>query len=287
MTREVVQTIRVVDEQIDGRHGPVPVRRYRPSSADGAAAPDSTVVWLHGGAFSYGGLDQNESHAVGIALAGAGIPVVAVDYRRVPPWSWWRRPGPGVLDGVRFPVPLDDVFDAVASVHAEGTAFVLGGASAGACLAAAAALRLHAEAAPGPERLLLAYGTFHAELPPITPDIAARIRGRHGLTQFRPGTVERMNRNYAGRIEAMDDPFAFPGGHDLTGLPPTLCLDADRDSLRASGQQFAAELRSFGVAAEHQVVPESTHGFLDRPGTAGFNGGIARAVAWLASGEHR
>ncbi|WP_335991212.1 alpha/beta hydrolase [Glycomyces sp. MUSA5-2] len=285
MTDATVQTIRVGDEHLDGRHGPVPVRRYRPSSLRGAA----TVVWLHGGAFSHGGLDQNESHAVGIALAGAGFPVVAVDYRRVPAWSWWRKPEPGVLDGVRYPVPLDDVVDAVSSVHTEGTApaIVLGGASAGACLAAAAALRLRAEGSLGPDRLLLAYGTFHAELPPITPDIAVRIRGRHGLVQFRPSTVERMNRNYAGRIDAMDDPFAFPGGHDLAGLPPTLCLDADRDSLRASGQRFAAELRSAGVAVEHQLVPESTHGFLDRPGTPGFNDGIARAAAWLARTDTR
>ena len=243
------------------------------------------VVWLHGGAFSHGGLDQQESHAVGLALAEAGFPVTAVDYRRVPPWSWWRRPRPGVLGGIRYPVPVDDVIDVVRQVRIEadatGTDLVLGGASAGSCLAAAAALRLHREGAAGPDRLLLAYGTFHAALPPIPAELRARIRGRHGLMQFRPGTVEKMNRNYAGRVEAMVDPFAFPGGHDLTGMPPTLVLDADRDLLRASGEAFAHELAAVGVDVSHQLVPDSSHGFLDRPRTAGFAGGIECAVRWL------
>ena len=89
----MARTIRVEDGTVAGRHGSVPVRRYKTDAAPGAPA----VVWLHGGAFSHGGLDQDESHAVGIALAGAGIPATAVDYRLVPSWSWWRAPRPGVL----------------------------------------------------------------------------------------------------------------------------------------------------------------------------------------------
>jgi acetyl esterase/lipase len=93
-----------------------------------------------------------------------------------------------------------------------------------------------------------------------------------------------MNRNYVGSAEAMGDPFAFPGGHDLTGLPSTLVLDADRDSLRASGQRFAEELAGSGVPTTYRVIPESTHGFLDRPGKPSFSVGIDALVAWL--GEH-
>jgi acetyl esterase len=89
-----------------------------------------------------------------------------------------------------------------------------------------------------------------------------------------------MIRNYAGRVEAMADPFAFPGGHDLGGMPPTLVLDADRDSLRASGQRFAAELADRGVDVTHHIVPESTHGFLNRPGTPAFGVGNAQATRW-------
>jgi acetyl esterase/lipase len=260
------------------------VRRYRPQP--GSHPSSSLVVWLHGGAFSHGDLDMPESHSVALALAKAGHTVVAVDYRRVPPWSWWARPHPGVLSGVRHPVPVDEVIDVVdhagGEAAAAGQALVLGGASAGACLAAAAALRMVRERRVAPHRLLLAYGTFHAALPPVSPELRARIRGRHGLVQFRPSTVERMNRNYAGRIEAMADPFAFPGGHDPSGMPPTLVLDADRDSLRASGHRFATELADGGVDVTYDVVPESMHGFLNRPGAPAFDDGIARATRWLA-----
>lgn len=277
------------DDILAGRHGPVPVRRYRPQSSD--QGPSSLVVWLHGGAFSHGDLDSPESHSVALAFAAAGHPVVAVDYRRVPPWKWWAPPRSGVLSGIRYPVPVDDIVDVIDQLRGEaatsGRALALGGASAGGCLAAAATLRLIREGHAAPDLLLLAYGTFHAELPPVSPALRARIRGRHGLVQFRPSTVERMNRNYAGRIEAMADPFAFPGGHDLRGMPPTLVLDADRDSLRASGERFATELADGGVDVRHDIVPESTHGFFNRPGEAAFDDGIARAIRWLAASTPR
>jgi xylan 1,4-beta-xylosidase len=131
--------------------------------------------------------------------------------------------------------------------------------------------------------LVLAYGTLHAELPPIPDELRARIRGRHGFAQFRRGTVLRMNRNYAGRPEAMDDGFAFPGGHDLHGMPRTLVIDADRDSLRASGGRFAAELRDASVATTYRVVEGSMHGFLNRPADPEFDRGIGEIGRWLAA----
>ncbi|SFR78420.1 acetyl esterase [Agromyces sp. CF514] len=277
-------------DTVDGSTGAVPVRRYRTSGVgEGSVAP--TVVWVHGGAFSHGGLDQLESHAVAVALARGGVDVVAVDYRRVPPWNPFRDAGPAPLAGIRYPLPLDDVaasFEAVlAAVDAAGGAVFLGGASAGACLSAAASLRAVRTGRRVPAGLLLAYGTYHAELPPITSELRSRIRGRHSLVQFRPATVRRMNRNYAGTVEAVRDPFAFPGGHDLTGMPPVLMLDADRDSLRASGDAFADGLAAAGVPVERHVIAGSTHGFLDRPRTDGFDEGIDRMRAWLARPTER
>lgn len=215
-------------------------------------------------------------------LSSAGT---APSHRLVPPWSWWRRPRPVVLGGTRYPIPLEDVIDATAMVHQQarkaGLPLVLGGASAGACLCSAAVLRISAEGSPTPDRLVLAYASVHASLPPVPAHIRARIGGAYALMQFRASTVERFHRNYAGSLEAMDDPHAFPGGHDLSGLPPTLCIDADRDSLRASGEQFARELRLAGVDVSHCVVEGSTHGFLDRPKAAAFDQGIQRIAHWI------
>ena len=95
-----------------------------------------------------------------------------------------------------------------------------------------------------------------------------------------------MNRNYAGRPEALADATAFPGGHDLSGFPPSLLVDADRDSLRASGGAFAAELHSFNVPVDYEIVAEAPHGFLNRPGSGYFATGMATISRWLARTPH-
>ena len=134
-----------------------------------------------------------------------------------------------------------------------------------------------------PNRLLLAYGTFHAQLPPLSPELRARIRGRHGLMQFRPSTVERMNRNYSGRIEAMADPFAFPGGHDLRGMPPALVLDADRTRSAPPANASRPSWQMAAPTSPTTSCPNPDHGFLGiRAGTPAFDDGIRRATWWLA-----
>jgi len=266
---------------VGGRHGPIPIRTYTSDRSHDASL--SPVVWLHGGAFAYGGLDQPESHEPAMSLAATGRTVVTVDYHLVARWNPFFDVTDASLTGVRFPIPLEDVLDVVTAVaeQAPGGHILLGGASAGACLAAAAARDLTQREVTAIAGLVLAYGTFHAALPSASAALRARIRGRHSFTQFRPSTVRRMNRNYAGSTAAMGDPRAFPGGHDLTGLPETLMLDADRDSLRASGAAFAGELRAAGVPLEYEVVPDTVHGFLNRPGTGGYAAGAQRMIDWL------
>lgn len=274
----------VTDQSVSGQHGPIPIRHYRSSHAGTEATP---VIWLHGGAFAYGGLDQAESDAPARAMAAAGRPVVTVDYRLVPRWSWIKAPKPGQLPGIRYPIPLEDVLDVIASVRAKAPdgKFYLGGASAGACLAAAATVRLRDEGHV-PQGLILCYGTFHAKLPPLSSELRTRIRGRFALTQFRAGTVQKMNRAYAGRLEFMDRPDAFPGGHDQTSFPPTLMIDADHDSLRASGEKFAGELRTGKVSLDYEVLAGSRHGFLDQPDTEHFHEAMRKTSQWLLSSDH-
>ena len=160
---------------------------------------------------------------------------------------------------------------------------MLGGASAGANLSAAAALRLVTAGRQGPERLLLVYGTFHATHPPIPPQLADRLRGPLRFVLLTPKWLDGIHLVYTGSREAMAEPFAFPGGHDLTGMPAALVLDADRDTLRASGEAFAAELGSAGTKVDYEVVPNSIHGFLNRPRHPSFEAGAAVMLDWLSS----
>jgi xylan 1,4-beta-xylosidase len=267
---------------VQGRHGPISIRTY---TSDRTSHDRRTpLVWVHGGGFAYGGLDQPESHAPAMSVAAEGRTVITVDYHLVTRWNSFFDVKDASLTGVRFPIPLEDVVDVVHDVASDAAHrnVLLGGASAGACLAAAAAGDLARSGDTPVVGLVLAYGTFHAELPAIPPGLRARIRGRHSWTQFRSSTVRRMNHNYAGSTAAMRDARAFPGGHDVTNLPETLMIDADRDSLRASGGAFAEELRSAGVPLRYEVIPDTRHGFLNRPDTPGYVAGTRVLVDWLA-----
>jgi acetyl esterase len=275
------------DETIAGPHGPVPVRRYAPA---GAGAPGAApIVWVHGGAFVRGTLDQPETHDVALALAGAGYPVVTAGYRLTT-----RSPFalPQALAGVRFParsparpavrypVPVDDVLAVVRQVQREYPGgVILGGASAGACLAAAAALRLAAAGDPAPLGMFFAYGSFHAALPATAPEVRGRTGGARRFVHT-PALIGLLNLHYAGTRARMAEPFAFPGGHPVRGFPPALFLDADHDVMRASGGAFARELADAGIPVDYHVLAGTAHAFLNRPSDPGFAAGIRLVTDW-------
>ncbi|MEN2736453.1 alpha/beta hydrolase fold domain-containing protein [Microbacterium sp. X-17] len=257
--------LRIDDDIVSGGSNPIRIRRY----TNPHAHKPGTLVWAHGGGFVHGDLEMPESHAVAAAVAQSGLSVVAVDYSLVPAWPK-NRPFPdGSLSGVRYPRPAIDLEDVFRDVVARADGVVaLGGASAGACLAATVAFRLVGAGATLPSDLVVVYGGFHASLPSPSPEVRAALRGPAGWFRFRPGTIARINRNYAGSEAAMHD--AFPGDQALAGMPPTLIIDAERDSLRASGSLFASQLRAAGTDVGYRIVRGGFHGFLNVPGTRRF-----------------
>lgn len=283
MTGGTLSAADAVDAMIAGPHGPIPVRRYSPPPGT-ATLGSAPIVWVHGGAFMFGDLDLPESHEVARALAGAGFSVIAVDYRRASIPGLRRPPDTTAPAGrFRFPVPVDDVLAVVRAVQraqpAHGGRVILGGASAGACLAAAAALRLAAEGAPPLGGVFFAYGVFHARLPRRTRATRIRPRGRRRFTHT-PLLLDLMNRNYAGGRSELTQPHAFPGGHPLPGFPPALLIDAENDAMRASGEQFARELAAAQLSVEYHLLPDAAHAFFNRPRTPDFAAGIRLIVAW-------
>ncbi|HWD62036.1 MAG TPA: alpha/beta hydrolase fold domain-containing protein [Humibacter sp.] len=125
--------VTIKETSIEGRGGPIRLRDYLPASA-----PFRTpVLWLHGGGFSSGGPDEKESDAPARVIAQSGRAVRTVDYRlAVRPAPWRKRD----LASMRNPYPagLHDVVDAAKDFSAAGRPYIIGEASAGACLAAAA-----------------------------------------------------------------------------------------------------------------------------------------------------
>jgi len=234
------------DIAIDGPHGPIPLRLYRPEGPLNGA-----VLWCHGGGFRHGDLDMFEGHGVSVELARrAGVAVASVDYR--------------LADGeVKYPVPIDDVHAAwnwwADNAGTDGP-IGLGGASAGAALALSAALRTRDTGGRAADVLLLAYPFTHYPNPALSPAMSAEMAAVP--FRFEPEGVEEMVRNYVGRIS--DVPAdALPGAARLDGLPRTRIVASEYDDLRASADLLERQLREVGVPVESYLAVGMTHGHMN------------------------
>jgi len=277
--------VRSSDRTIDGPHGSIPIRLYSRSRGSGVAAGNRPgLVWVHGGGFIGGDLDMPEADWVSRQLAERGIAVVSVFYRLSPPLD-------GSGDGVRFPVASEEGTAAFSWAHAhvdelgaDPDRLSLGGASAGANLSAGAALRLRDAAAAQPQTVLLVYPLVHSRLPEFSAELAAKVAADPDSVISAEDIVE-LNANYLGdAADAAQSPYAFPAGHDLRGLPPTFILNSDIDTLRASGEAYAAELAAAGVDVLVLREDGTHHGHLNEPTLPAAQASIERIAAWLAGG---
>ena len=282
MSPDRTESVLVEDVRVDGPHGPLRLRTYTPEQT----AMQSGLVWVHGGAVIEGSLDMPEADWVARSLAVAGIPVVSVDYRLAPPiaeFGWDLPPS----DEVVFPVASEEVtaaFSLAADTRIAGvTHWSLGGASAGGNLAAGAAMRLRDLGGATPRSLVLAYPLAHRVLPAQTPELAVKTSALPDSARFKPGMVALMNDNYVGHSGAAGSPYAFPGGEDVSSLPPVLIVNSDADDLRSSGQAFASELAAAGV--DVAVVRENgtRHGHLNDPAHPGATRTVERFRSWLTT----
>jgi len=268
---------------VPGPHGDIPIRLYRSTGV----APAPALVWVHGGGFAWGDIDMPEAHWVAEQLAARHVTVISVDYRLAPVTEPMADGGP-TREGWLFPAASNEVTTVFrwAVAHADECGIdiarlSLGGASAGGNLAAGASLRQRDEGGVQPASLLLVYPLVHAELPVPTAELAAKIEALPQQARFEPATVAAMNLNYVGDPAALADPYAFPGGHDVTALPPTFILNSEHDSLRSSGEAFAAELALAGVDVMVVREPGTRHGHLNEPENPGAHASLARMAAWL------
>lgn len=242
-------SVTVEPGSMDGPHGAIPVRFYRPD-----APSETTLLWVHGGGFSGGDLDMRESHVVASELAArAGATVVTVGYRLAG-------------DDVRYPVPLDDVHAVwmrLADELPTASTRVIGGASAGAALALATALRVRDDSTDAPDRILLAYPFAHFPNPALHDAVAREMMALPPLLRFLPSSVESMVRTYVGRISDLP-PDALPGAARLEGLPPTVVLFSEFDDLRSSAELLILQLEEAGVQVTSDMARGMLHGHLNR-----------------------
>ncbi len=241
---------------VDGPHGAVPVRVFRPTGPD--VDPRPALVWMHGGGFVAGSIDDTESVIPGSELAArAGAVVISVGYHLA-------------VGGVRHPVPVDDV-EAVwrwvvadaARLGVDPGRLFLGGASVGGTLATAVAGRLRDAGEPAPRGLLLGYPLLHFPLPPATADRERELAQVPVMLRFPLEYQQGIVANYAGRVDGLTADVA-PGNFSVAGLPETWVAPSEYDDLRESGDLFAQQLAATGVPVHVQVARGMVHGHLGR-----------------------
>ncbi|GAA1962746.1 alpha/beta hydrolase fold domain-containing protein [Kitasatospora viridis] len=245
--------VAVGDTGVPGPHGPVPVRTYRPIRRPATSA----LLWVHGGGFTGGDLEMPEAHRVSGELAlRADAFVVSVGYRLAG-------------DGIRYPVPLDDVHAAWSWLCTTGLPpgsddlpIALGGASAGAALALATALRTRDHGDRTADALLLAYPFTHFPAPALDTATAVEMSTLPALARFAPQGIEHMVRSYVGRITDLPTD-ALPGTAPLAGLPRTHLVLSGYDDLRPSGELLHRQLDEVGVQVTSYLADSMLHGHLD------------------------
>ncbi|ONH30917.1 alpha/beta hydrolase [Pseudofrankia asymbiotica] len=248
-----------LDEKIPGVDGrpDVTVRWYRPAGSGpgeagaDAAAPLPCLLWLHGGAYIMGNLDENDDRLDRMVIE-LGCAVVSVDWRLAP-----ENPYPAGLDDAE--TVWRQIAGDPAAYGVDPARLAVGGASAGAGVAAALCLRLRETGRPQPAFQLLIY--------PMLDDreLTASIRaiedpGHWGLWHLRANRLSWEA--YLGGLAGDDvPPTAAPArATDLSGLAPAYLCCGDVDAFVDEIVDYAARLSHAGVPTELHVYPGVIHG---------------------------
>ncbi|MDA9230897.1 alpha/beta hydrolase [Alphaproteobacteria bacterium] len=226
----------------------VELRSMRPKQPTSPTLP--LVYWMHGGGYILGSADQDDPLMAKFAHE-LGCIAVSVDYRLAP-----ETPYPG---------PLNDAYEGLCHLVENAETYpidtdrmVIGGASAGAGLAAGLALRVRDEAAFGLAGQVLLYPMIddtNVAAPSDTLENTAvwsREANLYGWTSYlgtTPGGPDIAE--YAAPARATD----------LSGLPPTYLPVGALDLFLDEDMDYAQRLLKAGNACELHIFPGAVHGF--------------------------
>ncbi len=234
----------VEERTVAGPAGAIPVREYTPETV----ATPATLVYAHGGGFVLGTLDSTDDVCRRLADR-VGCVVRSVDYRLAPEH--------------RFPAAVEDVWAVVAATAGEGDEpelategpVAVGGASAGGCLAAAAALRARDEGLALTAQLLL--------YPMLDPRLDRPSHEAHadGPLLTRADLAWFWDLYLPESREDDVDPLASPLAGDPAGTAPAVVATAGSDPLRDEGRAYARALADAGVTVADLQYPSLCHGF--------------------------
>ncbi len=233
--------------------GGVPARVYRP-----AAPTAGHLVWAHGGSWIRGSVEGWHEPCADLARL-SGCTLISVEYRLAP-----RHP---------HPAALNDVLAVLDWAAEQGGAVVVGGDSAGATIAASAALTLR-DRGVALAAQLLAY-------PPLDPLCRAASYDRGSFptrSDLRFAWEAYRGPAQGERIAAYATPWEVA---DLAGAAPAVLAVGELDPVLDDVRTYAGRLAAAGVGTELRVFTDTAHGAFLGPGPNTLRCWLARTLRKL------
>ena len=245
----VITGVLTEDRLIPGPAGApdVPVRIYRPEKRTGILP---ALLWIHGGGYIMGDIDQEDNLSRQLTLGGDCV-VVSVDYRLAP-----EDP---------FPAPVEDCYAALKwlanhgkEIGVDTSRIAIGGASAGGGLCAGLALLTRDRGEIDVLHQFLIY--------PMIDDRTTQPAGelfRDALFWTRESNLVGW-RCYLGCDPAGDNVSCYAAAaraESLAGLSPAYIAVGDLDLFAEENVEYARRLIRAGVPTELHVYPGGHHAF--------------------------
>ena len=249
MRMPVISDVVSEDRRISSSKGSpdVTVRIYRPKKRSGLLP---ALLWIHGGGYMFGDIDQEDPIGAQLALAGECV-IASVEYRLAP-----ENP---------YPAPLEDCYSALkwfadhaGELEVERSHIGIGGASAGGGLAAGLALLTRDRAEVGIIFQLLIYPMIDdcniAPASDVLPETilwtrTANFIGWRSYLGCEPG------------IEGIPGYAAASRATNLKGLAPAYIAVGDLDLFAQEDVEYARRLIAAGVPTELHVYSGGCHAF--------------------------
>src|SRR5438552_7035987 len=232
------------DLSLTGPLGQVPCRLYLPDSVE----RQPLIVYAHGGGFMQGSLNSWD-HFLRDLVRQSGVAALSVDYQLSPE--------------VKCRVACDEMVAMTRLAAREGAGFgidpsrlAVGGDSAGANLALAAALAMRDAGERALRFQLLIYGCFSTDCD--SPSWQRFGQGA-GLNQ---ANMRWIWETYLERPEQKEDWRAAPMLGDLTGVAPAHLIVGGLDPLLDDSNHLAAKLKAAGVPCQLTIYQSINHGFI-------------------------
>ncbi|HXG20258.1 MAG TPA: alpha/beta hydrolase fold domain-containing protein [Methylomirabilota bacterium] len=228
-----------------GPGGPLPARIYIP---DGRG-PFPVLLYFHGGGWVVGSIETVDASCRSLANQ-AGCIVISADYRLAPEH--------------KFPAAAEDAYAAaqwtalnIASFYGDPARLAVGGESAGANLAAVAAIMAQERGTPSFVLQLLLYPALNYAFD--TPSCKENAEGYFLTTEM----MQWFWKQYLTTDADGENPYASPlRVKRLQGMAPAAIFTAEFDPLRDDGAAYAAKLREAGIPVTYKCQEGLIHGYM-------------------------